>query len=213
MFRTRRKIQPPRLPPCFQILFPTGSGDGGPIIYWANAVGVFSWMDAAAPSTVSTVYSASLFEDGVGALKSFAGGRSPGGELTLAAVNSNGTACTGGDWETFHWNSDGKRATHLAHCGHVLLRRGDEAPGAWIVQGQAFGAFHVYMAANDGNRVYTTGAREWDGGTGTRVRLATRPSDRGDQFEFATVFLQVDVVCMPGRLEPHAGADPRLART
>ena len=52
----------------------------------------------------------------------------------------------------------------------------------------------VYMATNDGTRVYTTGAREWDAGTGTRVRMATMPSGDGEQFEFETVFLQVDIM-------------------
>ena len=175
------------------LAFPADGGD--PVIYWASAAGVYSWSDGDVANTLRSVYSSSLYNsstpDGIGALKSFAGGRSPGEHLTLAVVNSNGSACSDGDWDTFSWNSDARRARHLAHCGDVLIQ---QAGGAWAVQGQAHGAYRVHMAANDGWRMYTTGAREWDGGTGTRVRLAQTPSGGGEQFDFSTVFQQVDVM-------------------
>ena len=168
------------------------STDGGePTIYWANAVGVYSWADATTPATMNVLYNASAY-DGVGTLRSFAGGRSPGEALTLVVVNSNGSACTGGTWDHFAWNSEGRRATHLGHCGEVLMQRGGGSD--WEVQQESLGAAKVYMAANDGSRVYATGAREWDGATGTRVRLGTLPTGGSTQLSFATVFLQTDVM-------------------
>ena len=172
---------------------PIGSGEL--VVHWASATGVYAWVDARTPSVVRSVYNASDYNtsilEGVGTLQSFAGGRSPGGQLTLAVVNSNRSACTGGSWDAFSWNGEARRVRHMDHCGDVLVQQAD---GAWVVQDLALGAYRVYMATNDGERVYTTGAREWDGGTGTRVRLATVQSGGCPQLHFTTVFLQVDVM-------------------
>ena len=149
-----------------------------PQLYFATSHGIFMWEDGEEASA-REIWRPTNDET---LIKSFTGGRSATGRLTLAIVDNNVTACEG--------QSD-------KDCGYIYLSSGVFNASIAMTKNFSFSktsqrAFRVVSSPTDGSLIYATGARSWPNARGTAVWVGKWIEDQNN-FSFSLKLLQSDV--------------------